>query len=546
VSKPQPNLEQELARAKTRIAELECKKSLQDIQFAMEQVGLGIHFVATNGKLKYVNEFACKLLGYTHEEMMSMNVSDIDPNIPAGHFEEICRPLREQPGRLETTQRTKDGRIIPVEVNFQFIPGNDNTEEYFVSFIRDQSRKNNSEKEKDRLHKQLQHLQKMESIGQLTGGIAHDFNNMLAVIMGFSHLLGNLFKQEEVQKEKGQAYLHEIVNASDRATELISQMLAFSRRLPEQNQDETPAIPIQPVIKDTLSLLRSSLPSSIQLEHHFENDPLKARIQPSNLHQILLNLGINARDAIPEYGKININLAQHRLSGFCQSCHDCYNGDFIELKVTDSGTGIPDEILGQIFDPFFSTKEVNKGSGMGLSVVHGLVHDAGGHISLNSKQDEGSSISILLPLSNDHENSETANDDNTTDAVNTLLNGKKIMVVDDEHMITSMLSELFCMYGANVVTFNQSVNALNYFMQTPDSIDLVITDETMPELSGLDMSQHILKKQPTVPVIICTGHSEYINSTIAEKQGISGFMMKPLDLDKLLDLVNRIISAKNK
>jgi CheY-like chemotaxis protein len=212
--------------------------------------------------------------------------------------------------------------------------------------------------------------------------------------------------------------------------------------------------------------------------------------------------------------------------------------------VSDTGTGISNALLNRIFDPFFSTKEVNNGSGMGLSVVHGLTHDAGGHISINSNENEGASISILLPLPVTSSLPEIDTENTDINISHRHISGQKVMVVDDEHMITSMLSELLSMYGAEVSTFNNSKIALEHFTKAPTDIDMVITDETMPELSGLDMSRHMLNVRPQLPIVICTGHSEYVNPNIAEQSGITAFMLKPLDLEKLLDTVDEIASQK--
>ena len=511
-------------------------RTLEEIQNAMDLVGIGLHMVnPIDGHFIYVNNAACEMLGYSRQEMLTMTVPDIDPNFPAGDFYEQTKGLRDHPGKFETTQIKKDGRIIPVEVTFYFFPGINNEPGHYVAFMVDLTERKKIETEHDLLQKQLLQSQKMESIGHLTGGIAHDFNNMLAAILGYSGLIDKHLIENSLADEKSSEYLDQILIAANRARELISQMLIFSRKSSDDEIKDIPVVSVKPILEEVISLLSASIPSTINIKSDITSDDLRARINPVQLHQIILNLCINSRDAINEYGDINISLTRRTLTDVCMSCHNEFSGDYVEFMVSDSGQGMNDQQLQRIFEPFFTTKGIGQGSGMGLSVVHGIVHAADGHILISSQQNKGTSICILLPLVTDqviNDGAEQVNDD-----LDNQLHGLRIMIVDDEKQIASMMAEIFEMHGAETFEYSRSKNALEAFALEPEAFDLVLTDETMPELSGLDMSRSMLAIRPELPIIISTGYSEHVNQKIAREHGIAGFIMKPVNIQKLISKI---------
>ena len=334
-------------------------------------------------------------------------------------------------------------------------------------------------------------------------------------------------------------YLQEVLNASGRAKELIAQMLTFSRLVPNVEGENRPSTLLAPVLNEVISLLRSSIPSTIELKYETAADNLRAGIQPVHLHQIVLNLCINARDAIGEYGKIDISLAAKQSEKtLCSSCNTTFTGDYAVITVADSGSGIPLHIRDKIFTPFFTTKEVGKGTGMGLSVVHGLVHALGGHIHLASSE-YGTTISILLPL----QQSAGADEHHTDERPVASISGVRVMVVDDELAMASMLHEFLEVYGAQIVSYTDPLQALQYFMQQPESIDLVITDETMPVMSGMHLAEQMLKRKPGQPIILCTGHSEHATPESAAAMGIGGFFYKPLRMNELLLKIQEVFAS---
>jgi signal transduction histidine kinase/CheY-like chemotaxis protein len=391
------------------------------------------------------------------------------------------------------------------------------------------------------LRDQLIQSTKMEAVGHLTAGIAHDFNNILGAILGYTELSKHVIAAGT--PEVGERYMDEILKAIQRAKELIAQMLTFSRLSPGTKGEDSPAIKLTPVVKEVVSLLRSSIPSTIELNYRVENPELKAQILPVHLHQIILNLGINARDAIGEYGKIDITLAsQHVTRQVCSSCQLQYAGEFVKLTIHDTGSGIAEHIQKNIFNPFFTTKGVGKGTGMGLSVVHGLVHALGGHIRVESKPGKGTALSILLPLAA----SEAAADVYTAmpETSAGTLAGIRIMVVDDEAAMTAILHEFLSLHGAKITAYNSPLLAWNAFEQQPQGVDLVISDETMPGLSGMHLAQRMLKLRPELPVILCTGYSAHATPELAEQAGLAGFFLKPLQMSELLQKLRKICLAR--
>ncbi|MDH5256912.1 MAG: PAS domain-containing protein [Gammaproteobacteria bacterium] len=416
-----------------------------------------------------------------------------------------------------------------------------------VGTSQDITERKNSESNNKKLQLQLQQAQKMESIGHLTGGIAHDFNNILSIILGYAELTKSSTKllaaSSSVSGERTQSYLDEILSAGNRARELILQMLVFSR-LSSESGDQTVTTILQPLVKEIMKLMRSSIPSTIDINYSLESSELCAAIQPVQLHQILVNLIINARDAIIEYGSINVDVTTQTCNKVCDACHESFCGDYIELKITDTGRGISADVLDLVFDPFFTTKEVGKGTGMGLSVVYGIVHNLGGHLSIQSEHGKGTSIQVLLPAAKkettdvSEQGRESVQHQKEFD-----LTGVRMMIVDDEPGVLLMLEEVFSMNGANVTCFSQPKEALIAFENNPDDFDIIITDETMPGLSGLDLAKSILKIRPACPLILCTGYSEHVNPDIARQNGISGFMYKPVKFEELIELVDTLTAS---
>ena len=396
------------------------------------------------------------------------------------------------------------------------------------------------------LQRQLQQTQKMEAIGQLTGGIAHDFNNVLASIMGYTGLTKRRMLQYDDETIIG--YLDQITRAGERARDLVQQLLAFSRGDVGGLQILNPI----PLAKEAISMLTSLIPSSINLDFKIKNNNLEKYIEvdPVQFNQSIMNLVINSKDAIDDdTGKIDVALDYLSVTKeVCDSCHTAFSGDFIRLTVSDSGTGINNEILDRIFDPFFTTKDVGKGSGMGLSMLHGIVHGSGGHIvikSKNSRLEQGSTIQVYFPevLPKIIEE-KTVNYE--VESVENKHTGKRVLIVDDEVLITTYLSHLLVDEGYKVISYNDSVEGLNYFYENKNEIDIIITDQTMPNLTGVELAKNIVKSGCKTPIILCTGYSDFSSSLIDTNNGIDVFLDKPFDDNLLLENITNLLSEYNK
>jgi PAS domain S-box-containing protein len=387
------------------------------------------------------------------------------------------------------------------------------------------------ENEQEHLNKQLQHAHKMEAIGQLTGGIAHDFNNILSAINGYSQLAKSVVDEQDPESNLSR-YLDEVLKGGDRAKELVQQMLAFGRG------SETNVKPVSPqkVINETLKLLQATIPSSIDITTDFIDESTKIASDPIQLQQVIINLILNARDSIVDQkGQIKITVQTVNLdTGQCDSCHEQFEGQFLEISIQDSGIGINKDILNKVFQPFFSTKEVGKGSGMGLSVVHGIIHSSNGHISIDSEPYLGTCIRLRFPI-----DVLKAQDiaSKSIDYERIAKRTGQVLIVDDEHAITTMLEDNLSQSGFKVRSFNDSQDAYEFFVKQAKEVALIITDQTMPKLTGVELTLKVRRINPDVPIVMCTGFSDVIDSEKAKQIGIQVFLEKPLDLP----LLNKII-----
>lgn len=395
------------------------------------------------------------------------------------------------------------------------------------------------------LQRQLQQTQKMEAIGQLTGGIAHDFNNVLASIMGYTGLTKR--RVAEYDDETTIGYLEQITRAGERARDLVQQLLAFSRGDVGGLQILEP----EPLAREAIKMLTSLIPSSINLNLKIRSNNVKyfIEVDPVQFNQSLMNLVINAKDAIvDEIGQINVSLEYFpHAKGVCDSCHTSFSGKFIKITVSDSGVGIEKEILSRIFDPFFTTKEVGKGSGMGLSMIHGIVHGSGGHIAVKSKikgANVGTTIELYFPFaaaSNEEKKqikeipARYAIDSNSSNK------DKTILLIDDETLITQYLTVVLENNGYKVTTYNDPLEGLDYFRKNSDIVDIIISDQTMPQMTGIELAKNILQSEYDVPFILCSGYSDFSIDSSDIDTGVDVFLNKPFAEKVLLQHISQLL-----
>lgn len=407
-------------------------------------------------------------------------------------------------------------------------------------------------KERHQLNKQLRQAQKMEAIGQLTGGIAHDFNNILSAILGFTNLALMHFVKDDQPELRD--YLNEVLRAGERACDLVSQMMVFSRT----GSGKTSILELPPIINEVTKMLHVTLPSSIKLSNKIDEGVPAVMMEPVQLQQVLMNMCINARDAIGNKGCINIRLRRvniiHNNQGavessqndkglrhICDSCHNVIEaGDYVELSVQDTGAGISKDKLKNIFEPFFTTKEVGKGTGMGLSMAHGIIHQYGGHILVDTELGVGTMFQVLLPARENVPNTETEIESGTN-SITESLHDTRLLIVDDEESVARFMKDLLESHGSTVTVRTDSDAAFDLFSQDPAAFDLMITDQTMPGLTGVELAQKVLSLRPEFPVILCTGYSEQVDEAKAKALGIRGYLTKPMEVNTIITLVGSLI-----
>ncbi|MEN9361142.1 MAG: hypothetical protein RL095_2677 [Verrucomicrobiota bacterium] len=387
--------------------------------------------------------------------------------------------------------------------------------------------------EKNRLQDQLAQSQKTELIGTLAGGIAHDFNNMLAVILGYSDLARSTLPKDAKQIK----HLEEVIRAGNRAKDLVKQILNFSRQTEQQHID----VSLSVLLKEAARMLKSTQPSNISTQLDVHPDLSFIRGDQTQIHQVLMNLCVNANHAMPDGGVLKISA--HDLPGASNSCCTCgqqLTGRTVHLAISDTGTGMSEAVKRRIFEPYFTTKEVGKGTGLGLAVVLGIITQHRGHICVDSELGRGTTFHIYLPASNSEVRQEKTNAN--LDPVVTQ-ESARILVVDDEPMVSEITAETLSLRGYRPVVFNSSKAALDHFRQHSMDFELILTDYMMPEMRGDVLTHEIHKIRPGIPVIMATGYSNNLTRDAALELGITQVIMKPVLAEELLKNVKQCLDG---
>ena len=482
-------------------------------------IGIGL---ARNGSLDWANPAMYRIVGHEEDSLFSKNSSILYLNGEEYRRAnlELNAGIREKGvGESEARWITKDGKVICCHLHASPLDPSDPSRGIIYAVADITERKG--------LEEQIRHLQKMEAIGTLAGGIAHDFNNILGIIMGYAEMATFDAQRETPIWNK----LQEVISASHRATELVRQILAFGRRNETQR---TPAL-IAPLTKEALKLLRSSLPSTIEIHQNIGESSGSVLADPVQIHQILMNLCTNAAHAMRgQAGILDISLVDVELGPEHQ---DLRQGRYMKLTVADTGHGMDQATKERIFEPYFTTKKLGEGTGLGLSVVHGIVKGMGGAITVESVPGKGTTFCVFLPGIE----SGTAGRIEVTEPLPT--GNERILFVDDEGALIEIGKKMLEHLGYKVTARTSSVEALNAFRAKPGEFDLVITDMTMPNMTGVELAGEILRLQPGIPIILCTGFSELITAEKAKAMGIRELLMKPLVLADIAATVRRVLDS---
>jgi signal transduction histidine kinase/ActR/RegA family two-component response regulator len=417
-------------------------------------------------------------------------------------------------------------------MSFKQVTDNHNRLIYLDGTIQDISQQIEAEKEKRELENQLRQSQKMETIGTLAGGIAHDFNNLLASIMGFSELALEDSQPDTIQHEN----LKCVLVAAQRAADLVGQILTFAR----QTDTEKAHIEMKHVLTEAIKLLRSTLPSTIRI---VERVTSKSAVlaAPTQMHQVIVNLCSNASHAMQETGGVlAISLNDVELGAtHINPSGPVKAGPFLKLTIADTGHGIAPEIKDRIFDPYYTTKKPGEGTGIGLSVVQGIVRSHGGFITVDSEAGQGATFNVFLPIIDREEMPQEISS-------NQVIGGnERILLVDDEVLVIQMGSQMLERLGYEVTSRTSSLEAFELFQKASHKFDLVITDMTMPELTGDRLAKMITNIRPEIPIILCTGYSNRLDRATIADAGIRAILYKPLVKTELANTIRNVLAEKN-
>jgi PAS domain S-box-containing protein len=488
----------------------------------------------TNGKFVSVNDVMCEYTGYTRHELLSMNAFDIlteeSQKKSLERFDRIQKG-EKVPASVEYKIKTKHNHELWALLNTKFINDEQGRPKRVLVVAHDITDQKQAQEEKKNLEHQLQQAQKMEAIGTLAGGIAHDFNNILSVIIGYTELiLMNAHVDSEVRQN-----LKEIFSASKHARDMVKQILAFSR----QNKQERKPIQVAHIVKEALKMLRASLPSTISIQQKIEKNIGIIEADPTQIHQVLMNLCTNAAHAIDEKdGELEIRLDNVELDKHdAAEIPDLYPGSFLKLSVRDTGGGIEPKALPHIFNPYFTTKEKGEGTGLGLAVVQGIIKSLHGAIIVETDVGKGTTFHVYLPTIK----RELAKEEEMPKPLP--MGYERILFVDDEQPLAEIGKQMLERLGYKVDTRTSSIEALNLFKADPNRFDLVITDIVMPNLTGDKLADKLMGIRPNIPIVLCTGYSEKFTRKHASEMGVNTFLMKPLVMKDLAGTVRQALTA---
>jgi PAS domain S-box-containing protein len=493
---------------------------------ALEQAAEAVVVFNVSGDIEYTNPAFETLTGLTHLEVCGKNWSVLrSPK----HDDELYRVMQRRllsgkawKGRLVNIK--KDGAPLEVEAAVSSVRDASGAIINFVAVCRDTTRET-------QLENQLIQSQKMEAIGTLAGGIAHDFNNILQALMGFA----DLASMEMNENPTAIHYMDEIRAAANRAADLVRQILAFSRKTAR----ERGPVGIRSIVQEVLKLLRGSLPSTIEIRQELATCGEIVLGDPSQLHQLIMNLATNAFQAMREHGgilQVHLNVVE-----FDQDQTDkpfgLESGRYVQITISDTGCGIESTIIDRIFEPYFTTKTREEGTGLGLAMAHGIVKDHGGAIRVESEVGKGTTFDVFLPIMATEALVENA----TVFTAEQIQGTERVLLVDDEPSIVQSGRRALESLGYEVVTCTNGSEAIDLFEAEPNAFDVVVTDQTMPRLTGLELARGLLKIRSDIPIILCTGYSENVDEKRAIEVGIRRFIMKPITREELGGAIREVI-----
>ena len=489
-----------------------------------EKLSDSIMVTDTDFRIIYCNPASEKLFGYTEKELIGKRPDVLNAE-PAGSTlqNQIYQKIATGETFLgEALNKRKDGSTFFCE--FKVMPLTDEKGRIFAhaGLQRDVS-------DRKALENHLQNAQRMEALGTLAGGIAHDFNNILFPIIGMSELL----VEDHLPGSREHENLYEILKAGRRGSDLVKQILAFSR----QAEHSLAPVRVQKILREVLDLVRKTIPANIRITQNIQNDCRLVMADPTQVHQVAMNLLINAYHAVePAGGDIFVALEERALDDESLKGLSVEAGRYVMFSVSDTGCGIGPADMDKIFEPYFTTKTADKGTGLGLAVVYGIVKEHGGDIRVHSEPGEGTIFQVCFPLMD-----QTGSAEDRVETIDFRGGTERILVVDDERPVAHIEKQILERLGYDVTLMLSSDDALDRFRQTPGEFDLVISDMSMPKMTGDRLARELISIRPDVPVIICTGFSEKIDKNKAINLGVKGFLMKPVVKSEMARMVRKVL-----
>jgi PAS domain S-box-containing protein len=513
------------------------EKKLKDnerfLQTLIDAIPVPVFYKDREGKYLGFNRTFETFFGEPNEQMIGKTVFDINPPEIAKIYYAKDQELFKSGGvqRYEAQWQDVHGTLRDFIFNKAVFCDSKGSTIGLIGVLIDITERKQAEVGKEKLQLQLQQSQKMEAVGTLAGGIAHDFNNILAIILGNAELASDDVPDGNPAIEN----LEEIRLASIRAKDMVQQLLFFSRKADEKSKP----LNMVPIIKESMKMLRSAIPTSVEFRENLSDDPCNIMGDAAQLNQIVMNLITNAVHAMSEEGLIEMTLKKVRLMEE-KSCFDWIlsPGDYVNLNVRDTGKGMAPETMARIFEPYYTTKEVGKGTGMGLSVIHGIIRRHNGGIRVESKLGKGTLFEVYFPLLKEKVEEEKISKGKIKKG------SEKILFVDDEASIVKLNHQRLERLGYQVQSTQKPEEALRWFRADPDEFDVIITDFTMPRMTGDRLTKEILAIRPKVPVIICTGYSERMSEADAMALGACKYIEKPIENRNLAAALREVLEGK--
>jgi len=507
------------------------RESRERYRNILESIEEGYYETDLSGNYTFCNNAMCKMSGYSKDEFIGKNYGQfVTPAIAQEIYEVFTKIYTtEKPSEnMEYEAIRADGQKRYLEVSASLMKDSEGRPVGFRGIARDVTRRRLDREEKERLEGIPQQSQKMEAIGTLAGGIAHDFNNILTSIIGYAELALIEVKKESILEDD----IKEIKRAGKRASDLVQQVLAFSRQTVQEVKPIRPSL----IIKETVKLLRAATPAMIDIKQNINSDSQIMGDQTC-IHRVLMNLCTNAVHAMKEKGgTLEVDLRDVELYESQTSQYaDLAPGKYLKLAVSDTGSGIPPDMVKSIFDPYFTTKGSGEGTGLGLSVVHGIVKELKGEIALTSEPGIGTTFTVYLPILEKKA-------DLKLEAIETLpLGTERILFVDDEASIVKMFEQVLSGLGYTVTARTSSIEALELFRNRPYDFDIILTDMRMPNMTGIRLTEEMIKIRSDIPVILCTGYSDQISEENAAEIGIRAFLKKPFITNEVAKTIRKAL-----